>query len=804
MRNIKFINREWFYRNDFKEEYLSNDFNYDEFEKIELPHSNKILPLNCFNEEEYAFISTYIKNIEITREQRGKKIFLDFEGVMIAADIYCNGTLVGSHEGGYTFFEVELTDYVNYGEKNKIVVKVDSRERRDIPPYGNVVDYLTFGGIYREVSLRVVEENYIDKAFFKTVDCLKDEKVLEGELKIKNSNLKKVNLKISLLDYNSEIISMKEESFSLELGENIKKISLRNLKDIKLWGTENPYLYGVIVELFDKNEKIDEINERVGFREAKFKGNGFFLNGEQIKIVGLNRHQSYPYVGYAMPKRVQERDAEILKNDLAVNLVRCSHYPQSKHFLNCCDELGLLVFEEIPGWQHIGDKLWQEKAKNSVREMIVRDFNHPSIILWGVRINESEDNHDFYKATNEIARDLDDSRQTAGVRYILGSELLEDVYSFNDFIYEGGEIVLRTREEVVGHSKAVPYLVTENNGHIYPTKSFDHEEKIVNQAHRHLKVIDEALGREDLAGTISWCAFDYNTHSAFGSGDKICHHGVCDIFRNLKYAGEGYRSQKDSKDEVVLEVISNMARGERDKGGIVPFDIFTNCDYIKLYRNDEYIDSFSGENSRLYKNLKHKPIKITHLLSKAVDFNLKEDEEKFRKFIFEKIELGEFFNLSKEDMDYAKKIIEKHDCNVDEIFGIIGVAVGGWGDKENSIKVEGYLNDKLVIEKTVSERKSMDKITIKADCKNLISTADSYDCTRIEVNLLDNLGNKLRFSNEVIKVEVKGAGELIGPKMLPLITGSTAFWIKTIGNSGEIKIKVEGNYLKSEEILYVN
>ena len=161
---------------------------------------------------------------------------------------------------------------------------------------------------------------------------------------------------------------------------------------------------------------IDNLSERFGFRSAEFTKNGFILNGNPLKIRGLNRHQSFPYVGYALGKSAQYKDAEILKYDLRINLVRTSHYPQSKHFLNRCDEIGLLVFEEIAGWQHIGDKEWQNKSIENVQNMIERDWNHPSIILWGVRINESPDNHEFYLKTNQVAHQLDSTRQTGGVR----------------------------------------------------------------------------------------------------------------------------------------------------------------------------------------------------------------------------------------------------------------------------------------------------------------------------------------------------------------------------------------------------
>ena len=135
-----------------------------------------------------------------------------------------------------------------------------------------------------------------------------------------------------------------------------------------------------------------------------------------------------------MPARAQRRDAEILKKELKCNIVRTSHYPQSPHFLDACDELGLLVLEEIPGWQHIGDRQWEDLSVDNVGRMVRRDWNHPSIILWGVRINESPDSHDFYLETNRVAHELDTTRQTGGVRFITDSEFLEDVFTQNDFI----------------------------------------------------------------------------------------------------------------------------------------------------------------------------------------------------------------------------------------------------------------------------------------------------------------------------------------------------------------------------------
>ncbi|HEX4748704.1 MAG TPA: glycoside hydrolase family 2 TIM barrel-domain containing protein [Bryobacteraceae bacterium] len=161
---------------------------------------------------------------------------------------------------------------------------------------------------------------------------------------------------------------------------------------------------------------------------------GFFLNGRRLQFFGLNRHELYPYVGRAMPRRVLRKDAEILRNEFNCNAVRCSHYPQSEAFLDACDELGLLVWEEIPGWQYIGDASWQDLAVRDVSQMVQRDRNHPSVIIWGVRINESHNDPALYHRTKEAAKLLDDSRPTSGsMVYHSTDNWLQDIFAYDDY-----------------------------------------------------------------------------------------------------------------------------------------------------------------------------------------------------------------------------------------------------------------------------------------------------------------------------------------------------------------------------------
>jgi beta-galactosidase len=294
-----------------------------------------------------------------------------------------------------------------------------------------------------------------------------------------------------------------------------------------------------------------------------------------------------------MPSRVQRRDAQILRQRLKCNIVRTSHYPQSRHFLDACDELGLLVLEEIPGWQHIGDAAWKDLAVDNVRRMIRRDWNHPAVILWGVRINESSDDHDFYARTNAVAHQLDPTRQTGGIRAFQESERLEDVFTMNDFGYP-----LKAPNHPC-------YLNTEFVGHTYNTKSIDNADRLMEHTLRHARVHDQLASNPQYAGGIAWCAFDYNTHQDFGSGDRICYHGVADIFREAKPAAGFYRSQCDPAEEVVLEPAIHWAPSD-EAGGLSKLVVCSNCEQLKLYVAGKFL--LEGQPDRAqFPHLPHAP-----------------------------------------------------------------------------------------------------------------------------------------------------------------------------------------------------
>ncbi len=573
--------------------------------KVTLPHANRILPYHNFDEKEYQFVSWYANKFRVPSSTKGKKIFVEFDGVMISAELYLNGKFIGEHKGGFTGFRFDLTQYIKYNADNVLSVKVDSRERKDIPPFGNVVDYLTFGGIYREARLIITDTLYIDDFWVCGFNVLKDDRTLLVQYDVQSAGKgRDVELQFQLLGEKDKIISEISKQLSVKSGKKISEnIVVQNIPSVKLWDIDEPNLYKTRLLLKEDGRVIDSLEKSFGFREAHFAQDGkFYLNGRHIKLIGLDRHQNYPYIGPAAGWRLQYHDADILKNELGLNIVRTSHYPQSPHFLDRCDQIGLLVFEEIPGWQHIGNKQWQSVSLNELKEMIIRDRHHPSIILWGVRINESKDNHDFYTRTNALAHQLDPTRQTGGVRCFRESEFLEDVFTYNDF------------SGTVQEPNHIPYLITEFAGHTFPTKTIDSIEKQYQHTFLHAKIQNLQLGKAKIAGAIGWCAFDYNTHIEFGSGDRICYHGVCDIFRFPKFAAYFYRSQKSPREEIILEALDYWARGDWNVGPR-SLTILSNCEEIEVRIGRRKIGIFKPRYDK-FSNLPHPPFIVDNIRDK--------------------------------------------------------------------------------------------------------------------------------------------------------------------------------------------
>jgi beta-galactosidase len=720
------INRKWRYSRTQVEGGHDKTFDDSRFDQVVIPHTNAPLPWHGFDEKSYEFVSLYRRRFKLPSAAKGKHVFVDFEGVMTASTVWINGTRLGEYKGGYTPFSFDLTPHLDFDGENVLAVDVDSSERPDIPPFGYEIDYLTFGGVYREVSLRIVPPTFIENIFAHPKDVLTPTPSVDVDCFIQHLSSVRETLQLEVELREGDRVVAKNKlalpSTATAGSEPVKStIPLEKLGDIKLWSLEQRNLYTVHVRLLRNNQVIDEDSRRFGFREAQFTDHGFELNGKVIKLRGLDRHQTFPWVGQAMAGRAQRRDADILRNKLKCNIVRTSHYPQSRHFLDACDEIGLLVLEEIPGWQYIGDKNWQDISVDNVSRMIRRDWNRPSIILWGVRINESRDNHDFYTRTNALAHQLDPTRQTGGIRYFQESEFLEDVFTMNDFGFP---------LKPPNHPR---YLNTEFCGHTYPTKTIDQVERLTEHTIRHARVHDQLASNPQYAGGIGWCAFDYNTHGNFGSGDRICYHGVTDIFREPKPAAGFYKSQCDPSEEIVLEPAFHWARGDASVG-FSKAVVCSNCDHLKFYIDNTMVADVDPDRKQ-FAHLHYAPFVL---------------------------EMGELFHK--------------------------------WGD----LKIEGYIQGKLVITKQMSGSGVDTKFLLLPDDTRLL--ADGADSTRIVLRVTDEFGCVRPFANESIKFDLQGPAQLIGDNPFSLVGGTGAVWVRAQEHSGKAILKVVHPYLGAQQV----
>src|SRR5215469_15723551 len=594
------INRNWRYSRTVADGSHAPNFDDSSYERVVIPHTNVRLPWHSFDEKSYELVSSYRRRFKLPPAARGKHVFVDFEGVMTASTVWINGSRLGEYKGGYTPFSFDLTPHLNFDGENVLVVDVDSTERPDIPPFGYEIDYLTFGGIYREVSLRVVPAIFLENVFAKPKDALSAHPALDVDCHLQFLEASREPMKLeAVLRSGDQVVARSTANVPASAAASeptVHTVHFTNLSGIKLWELSNPTLYTVDVTLLRGNTPVDSDSRRIGFREATFTDHGFEINGKIVKLRGLDRHQTFPFVGQAMPGRVQRRDAYILRNKLKCNMVRTSHYPQSRHFLDACDEVGLLVLEEIPGWQHIGDEAWKLLAIDNVGRMVRRDWNHPSIVLWGVRINESKDDHDFYTRTNALAHQLDPTRQTGGIRYLYNSEFLEDVFTMNDYGFP---------LKPPNHPR---YLNTEFVGHTYPTKTIDQVERLTEHTIRHARVHDQLASDPQYAGGIGWCAFDYNTHADFGTGDRICYHGVTDIFREPKPAAGFYKSQCDPSEEIVMEPAFHWARGDASIGFSKAM-VCSNCEHLKFYIDGKLIAELDPDRKQ-FAHLRYAPFTL--------------------------------------------------------------------------------------------------------------------------------------------------------------------------------------------------
>ncbi len=383
------------------------------WDMVGLPHTMRVEPLVVADQwQGYGWYKKFFQ-VGDTIE---KKYFLYFEGVMQQAWVAVNGQDIATHSGGYLPFTVDLTSYLKPNSKNLVKVLVNNEDNPQIPPGKSLetLDFNYYGGIYRNVYLITTNRIYITDAVdadktasggvlvhFDEIGKDQANGFIQVHAKNESPTEASVSFNAIITSQDGEEIRVQSPVTNIPPGE-AKEVSQQiSVPQPDLWSPANPALYNVEIELLANDTLVDVITEKIGIRKIELTEEGFYLNGEKTYIRGTNRHQEYPYVGYALSDEAQWRDEAKIKS-AGFDFVRLSHYPHSEAFMDACDELGLMVMNCIPGWQFFGDSTFVENALQDSRDLIRRDRNHPCVIFWELSLNESAMTEDFMENVNKI------------------------------------------------------------------------------------------------------------------------------------------------------------------------------------------------------------------------------------------------------------------------------------------------------------------------------------------------------------------------------------------------------------------
>ncbi|HEX7845358.1 MAG TPA: glycoside hydrolase family 2 TIM barrel-domain containing protein, partial [Chitinophagaceae bacterium] len=348
----------------------------------------------------------YRKHFSVASSQKGKRVFVEFDGVQKYCKVYINGHYLGDHKGGYGSFDFDLTDHIKFGEDNVLALVVNNNlnDQYSIPPM-RAGNFDVYGGIYRDARLVIKSPLHIPMqgsasheggTFVTTPDIRKNngkQGVVRVQTYVKNDHKtqKTVRVKTTIIDAAGKLVTSFEKKEIIQPGE-IKQVDQTSavIKNPKLWSHESPYLYKVYSEVYDGNMLTDKFESPLGFRWFwwDYKENFLYVNGKKMVIHGGNRHQEYPWLGDAIPKWLTEMDyADIAKN-LNYNFMRTAHYPNDPLVYDLTDKYGIAIDEELP---NIKNQVFNKEVQEQMlKEMIRRDRNHPSIMLWSMG---NETNH---------------------------------------------------------------------------------------------------------------------------------------------------------------------------------------------------------------------------------------------------------------------------------------------------------------------------------------------------------------------------------------------------------------------------
>ena len=561
----------------------------------------------------------YTKELPAFERKPDSRVYLEFEGANSAANIFVNGKKAGRHEGGYSTFRFDITDLLNqgFGEKNVIVAEVDNSANHIYP---QTADFTFYGGLYRNVNLLVVEPSHFDLDFYGGNGIQIDTRIngADADVTVKAfvTNPKEISrVEVRILDADGHVVAQTTEPAAKE-----NEIKL-TIQDAHLWnGVKDPYLYTVECSLLENNETVDEVTTRIGVREFYVDPQkGFFLNGVLTPLRGVSRHQDRLGKGNALEFEDHFEDAKLIK-DLGANTIRLAHYQHAQDFYDLCDEMGFILWAEIPMISSmIAGPEAEENAREQMKELIVQNYNHPSIVTWGISneitiAGESDELLRQLNGLNDLVHDMDKTRLTTMAQVSMLPKTsphnqLTDILSYNHYFgWYGGEFtgneawVDKFHEEYPDRALGLSEYGCEGiiTYHTDEPRRGDYSEEYQAAYHEHMaKIIDE---RPWLWATHVWNMFDFGVDTRDEGGVKGRNNKGLMTFDRKTKKDSYYIYQAYWSDEPVLHITSK--RFKKRATDTIDIKVYTNLKgEVELVKDGQVIATQPAEKVVVFKDV---------------------------------------------------------------------------------------------------------------------------------------------------------------------------------------------------------
>lgn len=713
-------------------------FDDSQWAVVSLPHGIDYVPTEASGCVNYQGEVWYRKHFTPDTRLQGKKLFLHFEAIMGKSKVYVNGQLLTEHFGGYLPVVVDLTDVVDWTAENVISVWADNSDDPYYPPgkAQDVLDYTYFGGIYRDCWLVAHDRLHITDPNFEQV-------VAGGGLFVSydrvSSESAQVNLRLHVRNERKQAFSGVAEfellrpdgsqaalinrTFSAKAGRAVTVDEQVVLKSPCLWSPEQPQLYQLLVRLRDNEGRVvDGYRRRIGVRSVEFKGqDGFWLNGKPYEspLIGANRHQDFAVVGNAVPNSLHWRDAKKLR-DAGLKVIRNAHCPQDPAFMDACDELGLFVLDNTPGWQFWNDDpIFAQRVYSDIRNLVRRDRNHPCLWMWEPILNETWYPADFAQKTQAIVNEeypfpycysgcdatargheyysIQFTHPMNGGGGAFSAQKIDPNLTY--FTREWGDNVddwsSHNSPSRVARNWGEQAMLIQAQHYAHPSYPYTSYDALFHTSRQHV-------------GGCLWHSFDHQR----GYHPDPFYGGIMDVFRQPKYSYYMFQSQRSPRQEDRLFQTGPMVYIAHEMTPFSPKDVtvYSNCDEVRLTYN-------KGGKVFTYR----KPVQQEGMPSPVITF------EGVYDFMID-------------------KYMSMNEKKQDEVFFL----------------AEGLIDGKVVATHKVCPARRPEKILLWVDDEQVSLQADGSDAVVVVAAIADKNGNIKRLNNDYVKFRVEGEGRILG------------------------------------------